>query len=317
VEACERSRCGRRRVFLALSLLWPAGSVSAGGQDPEYSTKLLAERKARDEEFRRRELSPLAGILIAALDKESTVIGSSSEADLRLAGEGVADRHAEIVTEPGVRGAPAYRIRPLGGAILTDTEPPKPVADMVLPMRTRVRIGRFVVSWNNLGTFGPVVRIQDFSSPAFTRFDGLRYFDPDPSYRVEAIVRPFPRPERSTVLDTHGWQRPAWKYGEASFALGGRRLKLVLLVFTPEPKEGDTFFIPFSDETRGRETYPAARYLEAGFVRAGVIELDFNRATNPLCAYNTGFACPLPPRENRLPVEIRAGEKLYPHAVGH
>jgi len=45
--------------------------------------------------------------------------------------------------------------------------------------------------------------------------------------------------------------------------------------------------------------------------------LDFNEAFNPLCAYNTGFACPLPPRENRLPVAIRAGEKIYPTAVGH
>ena len=309
-----RSLC--RHAFFVLTLALQACGGQARADDRPYVAKILAERKSRDDEFRGRESSPLAGILIAALDKAVTVIGSGPEADVRLPGEGVAPRHAEIVRQAD-RTVPSFRMRPLGGKVLTDAEPPEPVAEADLPMRARLRIGRFVVSWNVLGTFGPVVRVQDFTSPSFTRFDGLRYFPPDPAFRVEAAVKPYARPARTMIGDTHGWRRPAWKYGEASFVLKGRRLKLVLLLFTPEPKPEDNFFIAFTDETRGRETYPAARYIESRIERSGPMTLDFNLATNPLCAYNTGFACPLPPRENRLPVEIRAGEKLYPHAAGH
>lgn len=54
--------------------------------------------------------------------------------------------------------------------------------------------------------------------------------------------------------------------------------------------------------------------MQARDLQTGPMVLDFNLATNPYCAYNTGFACPLPPRQNRLPLAIRAGEKIYPHA---
>jgi uncharacterized protein (DUF1684 family) len=304
-------------VFLPIVLISRDNSFGAGAEDRDYVAKILAERKARDEEFRSRESSLLAGIVIAALDKPKTVIGSGPDADVRLPADGVEARHAELVRESGETDAPTFRIRPVDGKIVTDTEPSAPIEEKILPMRARVRIGRFVASWSNLGTFGPVVRVQDFTSPAFTQFDGLRYFPPDLAFRVEATVKPYAQPLRTTIGDTHGWRRPAWRYGEAAFTLAGRRLKLVLLLFTPEPKPEDNFFIAFTDQTRGKETYPAARYIETPFVRSGPMPLDFNRATNPFCAYNTGFACPLPPPENRLSVEIRAGEKLYPHAVGH
>jgi len=39
--------------------------------------------------------------------------------------------------------------------------------------------------------------------------------------------------------------------------------------------------------------------------------LDFNRAEQPPCAYNPWTTCPLPPRENRLPIPIEAGERNY------
>ena len=68
-----------------------------------------------------------------------------------------------------------------------------------------------------------------------------------------------------------------------------------------------------NDATNGRETDPACRYLLIPFVQAGELTLDFNRAVNPHCAYNTGFACPLPPPGNRTTIAVRAGEKRYPH----
>lgn len=42
-----------------------------------------------------------------------------------------------------------------------------------------------------------------------------------------------------------------------------------------------------------------------------LVSLDFNKAYNPYCAYTTGYNCPVPPRENDLPIGIKAGEKNY------
>lgn len=73
------------------------------------------------------------------------------------------------------------------------------------------------------------------------------------------------------------------------------------------------FFVPFKDLTNGAETYSAGRYL---YVRLPKTEadaiLDFNLAYNPNCAYgNKDYSCTLPPKENFLQVEIKAGELKF------
>jgi hypothetical protein len=299
-------------AFCALSQ--PVHSQS--GSD-SYVNEILAQRGARDEEFRSRNWSALAVTAIAPLDRPKITIGSGPDADLRLVSDELAALHAEVIREPDSGGHPVFRLHATGGKIWSESEPPRLVSDMPFDPGTRVRIGRFLVYWENLGTFGPVIRVLDYSSPAFTRFQGLSYFPSDPAYRLEAKVVPYPKMEQVMIGDTHGWRRPAWKYGEASFVIAGKDLRLVLLLFTPRPEAKDIFFIAFTDTTGGKETYPAARYLQPPFVASGRMILDFNQAINPLCAYNQGFACPLPPRENRLPVAIRAGEKICPHAIGH
>lgn len=70
-------------------------------------------------------------------------------------------------------------------------------------------------------------------------------------------------------------------------------------------------FVPFVDETSGKETYGSGRYLDLEQARGDDYVLDFNMAYNPYCAYNDDYVCPIPPRENKLPIEIRAGEKTY------
>jgi len=84
---------------------------------------------------------------------------------------------------------------------------------------------------------------------------------------------------------------------------------------------GGGLFLAFRDATSGRETYGGGRYLTdtvKGTFGRGVqvlggdrVRLDLNYAYNPSCAYDDRWACPLAPRENWLPVPIRAGEKVY------
>ena len=73
----------------------------------------------------------------------------------------------------------------------------------------------------------------------------------------------------------------------------------------------DNLFIPFKDKTNGKETYEGGRYIDAEILPDYKMILDFNMAYNPSCAYNEKFVCVLPPRENMLDIEIRAGEKNF------
>jgi uncharacterized protein (DUF1684 family) len=82
-----------------------------------------------------------------------------------------------------------------------------------------------------------------------------------------------------------------------------------------EEPGGELFFV-IADRTSGKETYGAARFFYAalpkgGLAQPGKVELDFNKAYNPPCAFTPFATCPLAPPENRLDVAVTAGEKKY------
>jgi len=136
----------------------------------------------------------------------------------------------------------------------------------------------------------------------------LSYFPPDPAYRVPAALEPDPETGRVIqMLTSTGQQRATQVMGVLQFVLNGQRLKLE--AFAEEGSNGRRLFVPFADATSGRETYGAGRYLDLDRTATGIYVIDFNTAYNPYCAYNPTYDCPVPPRENRLAVAIRAGEK--------
>ena len=76
--------------------------------------------------------------------------------------------------------------------------------------------------------------------------------------------------------------------------------------------EGDQLFVVFADETNAEETYGAGRFVYVGKPGAdGKTYLDFNKAYNPPCAFTPYATCPLPSKDNRLPIRVEAGEKNY------
>ncbi len=79
--------------------------------------------------------------------------------------------------------------------------------------------------------------------------------------------------------------------------------------FSGKPK---TLFFIFGDDTNGKKTYEASRFMNAYILEDGKVSLNFNRAFNPPCAYTPYATCPLPPRQNQLKISILAGEKKYP-----
>ena len=142
------------------------------------------------------------------------------------------------------------------------------------------------------------------------RFLPLSYFEADTSYAVPAVFEPAPPGERVRVemLTSTDQRRLMERLGSLKFSLGGQPLQLTAFVEAGQPP--DRLFVPFTDATTGTETYRAGRYLDIVPTATGIYVVDFNRAYNPYCYYNPSYDCPFPPRENRLPIPIRAGEKV-------
>ncbi len=147
----------------------------------------------------------------------------------------------------------------------------------------------------------------DSPLPDRATFTGLRYFDPDPAYRVTATVEKLSAGPPYRVQMTRGETETYQPYGRAIFTLDGKTYRL--LVFRSAEK--DQLFVPFKDMTNGGESYGAGRYLDVPLseVSGDELPLDFNRAYNPFCAYNPTYTCPIPPAENHLKVAVAAGEK--------
>ena len=141
----------------------------------------------------------------------------------------------------------------------------------------------------------------------------LKYFPVDPQYAVTATFAPAQTRTPVTMPTSTGLIRDLEQVGTLSFTLKGQALQLGAFVEAGAPP--DTLFVPFTDLTSGTETYQAGRYLELERNATGIYVVDFNRAFHPYCYYNPSYDCPYPPLANRLPVPIRAGEKLVQSTI--
>jgi uncharacterized protein (DUF1684 family) len=151
------------------------------------------------------------------------------------------------------------------------------------------------------------VLVHDRDAPLRHEFPGIAWFPIDAAMIVEASFAARTEREPNVVQTSRGVTKTLYVAGEASFELDGHPLTLLVFGYAPEPTPDEPLLIPFRDETSGHESYTAGRYLEPTLPVGGQLLLDFNRATNPLCAYSEHYNCPVPPRFNTLPVAIRAG----------
>jgi uncharacterized protein len=150
------------------------------------------------------------------------------------------------------------------------------------------------------------LRVKDKNSRLRKEFTTMRWYPIDPAYRVKARFVPYPAPrevEIETLLGDHDKLPMA---GYVQFRLHGKEYKL-------QAVQGDNkaLLMIFRDLTSRTETYPV-RFLPTDPVaQDNTIEVDFNKAYNPPCAFNPYMTCPLPTPGNILPVAIPAGEKRY------
>jgi len=139
-------------------------------------------------------------------------------------------------------------------------------------------------------------------------FSSLNYFPVSEKYRINAEFRKNPIEQIIKMAITDGSQREYYIYGNAHFHLSGKELNLT--VYKSVKSEVDYLFIPFYDVTSAELTYGGGRYVEPEVIDGGTLEIDFNLAYNPYCAYNHTYRCPIPPQDNNLDVSILAGEKI-------
>jgi uncharacterized protein (DUF1684 family) len=152
---------------------------------------------------------------------------------------------------------------------------------------------------------------SDSPVPADRRptFAPLAYFPVDETYRVPAELRVARGDEVMEMPTSTGLRRKMRRIGTLEFTLKGSRRTLTAFA---EADDNDLrrLFVPFGDLTNGTETYQGGRYLDLDRTATGLYDLDFNRAYNPFCVFNPSYDCPIPPRENRLHVPVRAGERM-------
>lgn len=148
-----------------------------------------------------------------------------------------------------------------------------------------------------------------------TTFEGLTYFPVDAKYLVTAELVPAERPDtiRMLLSNSRGQYTQMVRLGTLEFTMTKRPWTLTAFrELTPEAQ--GQLFIPFTDLTTGVQTYGGGRYLN--IPDQVPYQLDFNRAYHPDCFYNDSYACPIPPRENHLELEVLAGERMPPKTEG-
>lgn len=303
----------RLRVFIAAGLALlvvacgrgePAATLTPSPTPTPTDTPEVAAEKWRvkhDVDYRRDWVS-IAGLF--PLKAGINTAGSAATSDIVLP--------ASVPATIGrfVLSGKSVRFEPVPGAVVTLKD--KPVA---APIDLKDDSGRDSDELV-IGSVRVVVhvsgdtrslRVRDPNGPLAKGFRGFTWFPIDARYRVVGRFIPDQTPNTMKVPNTYGDIDDYKTEGVVEFTLLGQVLRL--RPFTTRPKR---FYFVFRDASGGHETYETARFLYSDLLDDGTTVLDFNIAYNPPCAFNPYTTCPIPLRENRLPVKILAGEKAYP-----
>lgn len=275
------------------------------------------EWRAQREQRLAREDGWLTLVGLHWLTPGETAFGAAEGLPLRLEAPGIPARAGVLILKDGT-----VRLRTAQGAPVTVNGAP-PAAEAAradgLPLRDDaegkpdvVGVGRlrfYVIrrAGTHLG-----VRIKDPEAPTRTQFKGLAWYPLDPRARVTARFIRYDRPREIEIGTATGDSEKATVPGELVFTWDGKEQRLL-----PFGEAESDLFLVFNDATSGIETYGAARFLDVPAPKDGTAIVDFNRAYNPPCVFTPFATCPLPPRENRLKVPIRAGEKKYEGPGAH
>jgi uncharacterized protein (DUF1684 family) len=233
-------------------------------------------------------------------------IGSKAGVEVSLPGS-MPLRAGAIIVHDG-----KARFKPAPGVAVTINGKPAPEMDLrtdVEPSYDVLALGRvkfYVIKRD--GKLG--VRVKNNDSSTRRQFTGLHWYPVDASWRVQAKFIPWAKPHVISFDTLKGVREKDESPGYVVFHRAGKEFRL-----EPVVDDNQLWFV-IRDETSGKATYSASRFLYAelpkgGLKQEGPVELDFNKAENPPCVFTDFATCPLPPPQNRLPVPVAAGEQMY------
>ena len=290
----------------------PAGTAAPQPRAvPEgWQAGLERDRAATLAAFRDGTRSPYAAVARHDFSGALPLLfGSAEGCDARL--EGLAPQHLRIQVAgdhfqlAAVDAGATFRL-PLPG----EPRPAPALREAVAPASARVEAGRYLLRLSHQNF--PAVLVLDPESPRLADGKPPLWFPADPDFRGEARLAPAAEAPVPVVRSTRGQERRALRLGSLHFSLLGQPLSLIALRLL-EPGTGEaTVSIFFRDQTSGHDSYPVGRYIDATQIDGGapgLYLLDFNRAYNPACAFSPLYNCPIPPRDNTLPIAVRAGER--------
>jgi uncharacterized protein (DUF1684 family) len=270
------------------------------GDSQSYRVAVEAWRKQQENDFFGPDgpftlltrLSPKQGLSSLGEDKSCDLVIPVPRAPAHVGQLEVGTRAAVLRVLPSVHVL--VDKQPVTIVAVNDGQSKEAVVDGI-KLRLRFRRGALALT------------IIDPDSPMRAKAAPLRWFPIQEKYRVTADWVPYSQPKPMHLADSDGGGRDWECPGLAAFQLDGRRSTLEPFVNTGE----NNLFFTFRDSTSGNETYGAGRFFEADLPKGGKVLLDFNKAYNPMCAYNHLYSCPVPPSQNHLQVPIPAGEQKY------
>lgn len=265
-----------------------------------YAAQVQAWRDKHEADYR-RDFVTIAGLHF--LEAGAHTIGSAPGNDITLEASvpatigrlTVQDERVRFDAAPGV--AVTQKGQPARMPVVLK-EPGRPPAEAIaigeVSLVVHVTGGRLAL------------RVRDPAGALARAFAGFAWFPIDPAYRVTGRFIRDAAPRKLPVMNTFSGVDMYDTEGVVQFELHGQSLQL--RPFTTRPKR---LYFVFRDGSSGVETYEAARFLYADLPDDGQVVLDFNQAYNPPCAFNRYTTCPIPLKENVLPVKVLAGEKAY------
>lgn len=278
-------------LTLVLALVWDqsAPATAADSASPAYAREITDFRAHREAEINSDD-GWITLVGLHWLKPGENRVGSDPSFEVPLPAT-APKRVGVILLDKGTtRFLPAAGIRLKEAALLPDKDV--------------LRIGR--IAFFLIEREGRLaVRVKDNDGEARRTFTGLRWYQADTDWKIDGRFTPYPERHTITFDTSAGVKEVMESPGYVSFFKNGREFRL-----DPVWDEDKLFFV-FRDQTSGKSTYGGARFLYAEPAKNGVISLDFNKAVNPPCVFTPYATCPLPPPQNRLAMEVTAGELMY------
>lgn len=274
----------------------------ANKDNKKYIEKILKERKEREERFKNTERGWLGLVGLFWLRDGENKIGSDRSNDIVLP-TGVPGHIGNVQYNNGVATFRAARGIPVncnGKQITLKTL----VADIYEDDADFLQIGDITFVLLERAD-RHLIRVWNKYSETRKNFAGFKQYPVDPDYRITAKYTSYDEPKMIRIQDVIEIYHEVPYQGYVTFELNGQEHRL-------EATGGEDYlFFSFKDQTNGNTTYVGGRYMVVDLPKKGKVEIDFNTAYNPPCAYTDYATCPLPPSQNHLEVSIEAGEKVY------